>query len=168
MGKPGPRSPWQETPSPRPASTTAAARSSSPYYPPALKTPEEFRPTSRILLDLLIQRPAEKPIGFGKYVGKSRAIKIDDVLTLVEARLRISGLLDDDEKLSREALRVAKEELVEANHPVCSGPCGWWYAATFREATDAAVLYDSIENDAKRKAAAIRAGAERIYGLGMI
>jgi hypothetical protein len=133
-----------------------------------LVAPKDLKPTARLLLNLLIERPINKSIGFGRFVGKARAIKIDDVLPLVEARLRISGLLDDEDKLAREALRIAKEELVQARYPICSGPCGWWFAATYAEANEAAGLYDAIENDAKAKAAAIRAGAEAVYGLGML
>lgn len=158
--------PWN-TPSPRTASTTAAARS-LPYYPPALVDPAHLRPAALMLLEILLERPTHKALGFGRHVGKGRAIKIDDVLPLVEARLRRYGFLDSKDKFAREALRIAKEELVQAQHPICSGPPGWWFAATYAEANEAAGLYDSIENDAKRKAAAIRAGAEAVYGLGML
>lgn len=149
--------------------TAAAARSDSlRYYPPALVAPEALKPTARIFLDILIERPDHEPIGFGRFVGKGRAIKRDALRRFVETRLRIARALDPDDKLADEALRIAKEELVEAGHPICSGPCGYWYAATFAEANEAAGVYDSIQNDAKRKAAFLRAGAERIHGLSFL
>lgn len=154
------------SPSPVSVPTAAATRSDFlGYYPPALKIPTELSRAARFLLEILIERDPKQPIRCGRFVGRARALHREELRKHLQNRLRGSRELSYDEQLADERLRTTKEELVEAGHPVCSGQVGYWYAATYQEANEAAGVYDSIENDAKRKAAFLRAGAERIHGL---
>jgi len=107
--------------------------------------PEELDPIPRMVLNYLR----------GSHTGRDRAVKRLELLGQVR---RTFPSLGDNE------MRIMKEHLIEAGFPVCSGPEGWWYAASIADAEHGAEFYEHLGLDHLWKARRIRDASEKLYG----
>jgi hypothetical protein len=107
--------------------------------------PEELEPIPRMILSLLR----------AEHVGRDRAVKRAWLLGRVR---RVYPHLADNE------MRIMKEQLIEVGFPICSGPEGWWYAASLADAELGATFYEQLGKDQLRKARLIRDASARLFG----